>query len=149
MLGTARVKNIYPDFFTINLGFGTIQIPVRGDSNPSNFVAVNNILFFTAKSSTNGIELWRTDGTEAGTFMVRDINPVATANGPGDSNPSNLTVIGNIVYFSATDGTNGVELWRSDGTNVGTMVQNINSITGDSNPNNLTNVNGILFFAGK
>ena len=43
--------------------------------------------------------------------MVKDINIGST-----DSGPYYLTVIGNTLYFQAYDGTNGSELWKSDGT---------------------------------
>ena len=43
--------------------------------------------------------------------MVSDINP-----GASESIPSSLMTIADIVYFSANNGVNGTELWRSDGT---------------------------------
>jgi ELWxxDGT repeat protein len=55
-----------------------------------------------------GTELWETDGTEAGTRLVRDINP-----GAAHSNPQSLTPVGGTLYFTATDGTHGVELWKT------------------------------------
>jgi ELWxxDGT repeat protein len=73
--------------------------------------------------------------------MVKDIYP-----GSSSSNPINLTDVNGILFFRASDGTNGNELWKSDGTPDGTvMVKNINP-TSDSNPSFLTNVNGTLFF---
>ena len=66
---------------------------------------------------TTGSELWKSDGTAAGTMIVKDINP-----GAGHSVPSNLSVMGDYVYFSADDGTVGTELWRSDGTAAGTEL---------------------------
>ena len=66
---------------------------------------------------TTGSELWKSDGTAAGTMIVKDINP-----GAGHSVPSSLSVMGDYVYFSANDGTVGTELWRSDGTAAGTEL---------------------------
>ena len=64
----------------------------------------------------------------------------------GDSAPSALTNVNGIVFFAATDGSNGRELWKSDGTGLGTvLVKNIN-LLGDSSPQNLVNVNGTLYF---
>jgi ELWxxDGT repeat protein len=66
---------------------------------------------------TTGSELWKSDGTAAGTVIVKDINP-----GAGHAVPQSLSVMGNYVYFSATDGVAGTELWRSDGTAAGTEL---------------------------
>ncbi|RME19991.1 MAG: PKD domain-containing protein, partial [Candidatus Zixiibacteriota bacterium] len=62
-------------------------------------------------------ELWKSDGTTAGTVMLKDI--VA---GTGSSAPFLLTAVGSTLYFTAYDPTNGIELWRSDGTPGGTVM---------------------------
>jgi ELWxxDGT repeat protein len=52
------------------------------------------------------------------------------------------------LFFAASNGTNGTELWKSDGTATGTvMAKDIYTGSGGSSPANLTNVNGVLFFA--
>ena len=62
----------------------------------------------------------------SGTVMVKDIS-----SGSGSSSPSYLTAVGNTLYFQASDGTNGDELWKSDGTASGTvMVKDIDSGSG-------------------
>lgn len=112
-----------------------------GSSNPSNFVSCNGLLFFTYNDGANGTELWKSDGTLAGTVMVSNIR-----NGSASSDPSNFLPIGNILYFSANDGINGQELWRSDGTVEGTyMLKDINP-GGSSQPINFYNANGTLYF---
>jgi ELWxxDGT repeat protein len=108
-------------------------------------VAVGNTLFF-AHDGQNGIELWKSDGTAAGTVEVKDIWP-----GPERSFPQDLTAVGSTVFFTADDGTHGRELWKSDGTAAGTvLVQDIDPSPEDdyySGPRDLTAVNGTLFFA--
>ncbi|BBH39037.1 hypothetical protein myaer102_15570 [Microcystis viridis NIES-102] len=68
-------------------------------------------------------------------FLVKDINP-------GSSNPYDLTAVGNTLFFAASDGVNGRELWKSDGTAAGTvLVKDINPGSGfytSSNPRYLT-----------
>jgi ELWxxDGT repeat protein len=72
-------------------------------------------------------EFWRTDGTDAGTTLVKAIN----ASGSSGSSPRNLITIGNQVFFYAYDDVSGYELWKSDGTNAGT------TLTKDINPGNI------------
>jgi ELWxxDGT repeat protein len=67
---------------------------------------VNGTLFFSATDGTHGTELWRSDGTTAGTVLLADINPGSTS-----SNPAWLTVSGTNLFFAADDGVHGVEPW--------------------------------------
>ena len=64
---------------------------------------VNGKLFFTAYDPDHGYELWKSDGSEAGTTLVKDINP-----GPAYSRPNNLTVLGDLLMFTANDGAHGL-----------------------------------------
>lgn len=101
-------------------------------------VMVGSTLFFVAQDPAYGIELWKSDGTNAGTMMVKDIAPGAlpgqTSNvfSGGDSyssTPSNLVALGDRLYFSATDGSGTNWLWVSDGTSAGTLkLKNLSSV---------------------
>jgi ELWxxDGT repeat protein len=78
---------------------------------------------------------------EVGLSLVRDIHP------SGSSNPEVLTRLGDRLFFSATDGTSGRELWVSDGTESGTRrVRDIRSGPKGSLPLSLTRVGSRLFF---
>lgn len=78
---------------------------------------VTNTLFVATTSST-GRELFRTNGTDGGTVLVKDIRP-----GAADSIWSQLIAVGSSdVYFAADDGVHGLELWVSDGTTAGTQM---------------------------
>ena len=62
--------------------------------------------------------------------MVKDINP-----GAGYSDPKYLIKVNGTLFFVANDGVNGEELWKSDGTEAGTvMVRDINLGPGNSEP---------------
>ena len=124
-----------PPLLDINL-FGT-------SSQPTNLVEVGGTLYFAAFDGVNGRELWKSDGTQAGTVMVKDIRP-----GSLSSSPDKLTNVGGTLYFTANDGTSGTELWKSDGTEAGTvLVKDITPGSGSySPPTNLINVGGILYF---
>src|SRR6266511_1197498 len=119
--------------------------PGAGNSYPGN---VNGAGYFAADDGAHGFELWRSDGTEAGTTMGKDINP-----GPGDTSPLWFTDVNGTLFFRADDGVHGTELWKSDGTEAGTtMVKDINpghiySRPADSSPGGFTKVNGALFFS--
>jgi len=88
-------------------------------------------------------ELFTSDGTEAGTYRVKDINV-----GPAASIPASLTAIGNVIVFQANDGVNGIELWRTDGTEAGTeLLMDLNP-AGSGVPMNLTRVGNAVYFIG-
>ncbi|GAB3507879.1 hypothetical protein GCM10027442_13500 [Emticicia fontis] len=99
-------------------------------------------VFFTSKESNYGQELWKTNGTSAGTTLVADLMP-----GIQGSSPANFASVGtNILYFTANDGTSGFELWRRDGSGNVNQVKNIEPDHFSSNPNNLASLNNLLFF---
>ncbi|MFN6570365.1 ELWxxDGT repeat protein [Dendronalium sp. ChiSLP03b] len=112
--------------------------PGSGSSDPKNLTALGNTLYFTANDAVNGIQLWKSDGSVAGTTKVTNINP-------GSFNPDKLTAFGSKLLFSADDGTNGRELWVYNGTTA-TLVSNINPGSASSNPKNLTVVGNKAFF---
>lgn len=71
-------------------------------------------LFFLAAEEVHGTELWTTDGTAAGTRMVRDVCP-----GPCGW-PGALRAAGGEVFFYTSEPSHGRQLWASDGTEAGT-----------------------------
>ena len=127
--GTAMVKDI---------------LAGASGSDPAYLTVAGSAAYFAA-SGPEGHELWVTDGTFGGTHIVKDIN--TAGNGLPWPSISEFCHIGGIVYFGASDGTYGQELWRSDGTSAGTyMVKDIVAGSPNSNPENLFNFNGSLFF---
>lgn len=108
--------------------------------------SVGGNTFFAADDGKNGMELWKTDGTIAGTIMIKDINA-----GYISSDPANLTAFNNELYFSANDGIYGIELWKSDGTPGGTvLLKNIKPESfqdgNSSTPSNFRVFNNALYF---
>lgn len=51
------------------------DINPTGYGSPENFIEYNGLLYFSATNGVDGDELWESDGTEAGTYMVKDIYP--------------------------------------------------------------------------
>jgi ELWxxDGT repeat protein len=121
--------------------------PGSGSSLATNLTNINGTLYFAANDGINGTELWKSDGTATGTVLVKDIYAGSNFSGQNSSSPSNFTNVNGTVYFTATDGVNGTELWKTDGTAAGTvLVKDINSGVNSSSPANLININGILYF---
>ncbi|WP_460219800.1 ELWxxDGT repeat protein [Psychroserpens sp. MEBiC05023] len=96
---------------------------IEGTTNLATHKSINDITvtdnytFFSTQEVLNGeIELWKTDGSIAGTQLVKDI-------GIGYSSiPHGLIAFGDSVIFSAFTNENGRELWISDGTESGTTL---------------------------
>ena len=87
-------------------------------SGPSNFTEYNGKVYFSASNGlTNGAELWVTDGTEAGTYMVKDIIP-----GSNGTFPEKMVVYKNKLYFLLTNTNSVRQLWETDGTEDGTKL---------------------------
>ena len=95
--------------------------------------AFNGAAYFTVTGAHptgggSGPAIFRTDGTAAGTHLVKHI----AASGPA---PLGLSVLGEKLYFWADDGTHGYEPWVSDGTGAGTrMAADVRPGPGGSKP---------------
>jgi ELWxxDGT repeat protein len=100
-------------------------------SNPTQFVASGNKLFFIADDGTNGAELWVSEGTAGTTQMVINLNPMA---GQGGSINSIKALPGGRVQFLGNDGTNSTELYITDGTLAGTFAATALAKPRDSSP---------------
>src|SRR5262245_58177845 len=69
--------------------------PSTAGSLPGNLITLNGIAYFSADDGANGSELWRSDGTGAGTWLVKDIRP-GTASSPGP-----FAIAGGVIVFPA------------------------------------------------
>lgn len=128
---------------------GTLMIkdinPGAQGSMASQICYWNGDVFFFADDSINGRELWKSNGTASGTLLVKDINP-----GSADSLDGyipEMVVDKNGVYFPASDKGGYIGLWKSDGTESGTLLlKNYRTITP---PGLFTRSNENLFFAAE
>jgi ELWxxDGT repeat protein len=96
---------------------GTRLVSAAMRVTPSAPVAFGDRLYFAATTLTDGTELWRTDGTTAGTQQVLDLRPGV------QSSLAQLEAVsfGAHLYFAAS-GNGDTEVWRTDGTAAGTAL---------------------------
>ncbi|MFO0820326.1 MAG: ELWxxDGT repeat protein [Pirellulales bacterium] len=137
--GTTLVKDIRAG------GTGSIVAQIENAVNQvgMNWAFVNGLLYFIADDGVNGEELWRSDGTAAGTVLVKDIAAGATS-----SSPRYLTAFGNQLVFTAATSGSGREIWISDGTSAGTtMVKEIFPGVTGSEPAYLAAIHDSVYFS--
>lgn len=103
--GTYQIKKIYPN-----------QGNILHASGPSGFTVFNSKVYFAATDETHGEELFSTDGTEAGTVLVKDLSP-----GTASSAPRQLMVFKNELYIACTLSK---QLWKSGGIENNTSLVN-------------------------
>ncbi len=143
--GTVMVKDINPGPAGSYLSGqnGEYSLLVGPDPGLNQLTVIGGVAYFGADDGTHGDELWESDGTAAGTTLVKDIDP-----GPASSAPQYLTDLNGTLYFVAHDGSGPNQLWRSNGSAAGTtVVQDFTPAqTMGSYPANLTDVGGTLFF---
>lgn len=118
-------------------------------SHPADLVNVDGTLFFTA-ANKHGRQLWRSDGTAAGTGLIKRLEV------PYNDYPiTNLTAFRDQLFFSVGTKEAGNELWRSDGTSRGTaMLKDLSPTPDDwiwrdppsSSPEQLTVMGNTLYF---
>lgn len=105
--------------------------------------ALRDTLFVVDDVGNHRFELWKTDGTPAGTVMIKRAGQ-GTIGGIGAP-----VVFNNKLYFGVNDGINS-ELWQSDGTTAGTsLVKNLSTTHGEANktmPASFTIFKGALYF---
>jgi ELWxxDGT repeat protein len=114
----AGYKDYVSGIMTYDNGVFTVLKPYDYIGKPYKLGAVvNNKLVFPINTTDAGDELWVTDGTPSGTYLLKDINP-----GPKGSSIEYMYATNGVVYFGADNGTAGYELWKTDGTANGTRL---------------------------
>ncbi|HEX3924989.1 MAG TPA: ELWxxDGT repeat protein [Streptosporangiaceae bacterium] len=128
--GTTLVADIVPGPAGSDPRDITYAIGQQGNSTPAQV-----LVYFSAWDPAAGRQLWRSDGTAAGTAMVSDVNP-----GPAGLGPADITALtGTTAMFSGDDGVHGREPWVTSGTAAGTaMFEDLNPGSASSDPTEIT-----------
>ncbi len=120
-------------------------------------VPMNGLMYFRGYDPIYGMELFRTDFTAEGTTMVADLNKVPNASGTNDGNPDLLCVYDGVLFMKAQSGVNaaydfckGIEMFYTDGTTEGTVMQSdLNPGTGSCAAWEGMVVSGSMYFRGQ
>ena len=137
---------------TLVKGFAPTYSYSSADTSIQDLTLFDGAIYFAAREGDSDFNLWRSDGTTAGTYQVMDV-----PNGSSGSYPTNLTVAGSNLFFTASvaEADNyafGPALWKTDGTPEGTVIvkdfyqPTTNPPIYYTSPANLTAVGSTLFF---
>jgi ELWxxDGT repeat protein len=117
-----------------------IKVGTYANPNPYGLTVLGSFLYFGASNGTGSL-LWSVDTTSGTVQQVNLQTPLASSWSTG------FTQWGNKVYFSASDGLAGDELWVTDGTTNGTTrLGDLNPGSASSFPYDLTVMGNNLYF---
>lgn len=103
---------------------------------PQNLTAAQHVLFFSTPGAPGELShLWTSIGTRAGTVLVKDVWTV-----------TEMTAVGPLVFFAATNPDGWEELYVSDGTPYGTSWNDSHKTFGDPGLKNMVDFNGVAYF---
>jgi ELWxxDGT repeat protein len=141
--GTAMVSDIVPGTAGSSPQDITYAIGQQQQGPPNQV-----LVYFSAWDPAHGRQLWKSNGTAAGTVMISDVNPGPAGLGPEDITP----LYGTEAMFSGDDGVHGREPWVTDGSAAGTqMYEDLNPGAAGSDPADITattyNVGDLAQFA--
>jgi ELWxxDGT repeat protein len=131
-----------------NLGATPLQLAEFASNYANNLMefptVVGDTLFFSAEANADVYDLWKSDGTVAGTVLVKDIGP-----GSGTHSPLyHLADVNGTLLFAAREDMSGRRVWKSDGTESGTlMVKNYPPVV-DITYSKFVSTGGLYFFVG-
>ena len=137
--------NAQPAYMVADLG-DQVHRDREGTSFPMEVAELAGVGYYFHHDGIHGSELWRTDGSALGTYLLRDICPGICGARDLWAN-TNLAAAAGVLFFTANDGVHGNELWLTDGTALGTrMVRDVQPGWRSSSPAMFTASGSQLFF---
>lgn len=110
------------ELWAYNIITGSLELlkTFQYSSGDVKMYTMNNTVFLAANDGVHGKEIWKSDGTVAGTSLLKDIVPNTPGSIDGDFK---ALIFKNKLYFVANlgTGTAGYELYSTDGTEAGTV----------------------------
>ncbi|GMU63901.1 MAG: hypothetical protein AMXMBFR36_01750 [Acidobacteriota bacterium] len=136
------------EYLVQDLGQARMPSLAAGDSIRDHAV-LDGVAYFFLDDERHGYELWRSDGTIAGTHLLLDVCPGRC--GAEQFYSFGLAAVGDRIFFAADDGVHGSELWVTDGTIPGTrMVADIRPGPASSRPYGMVEAfEEVWFLAGE
>ena len=130
---------------------GTMMVSSFVGTSLSDLANVNGILVFTASENAVDYRLWKSDGTSAGTSTLTDLDVKRSDGAVLPASPVQATVNGKLFFVASPTGdVMNYKLWKTDGTETGTVLVKDFAASGlptGVSPSNLTDVKGTLFFS--
>lgn len=93
------------------------EVAIGSGPRPERLHAVGDSLVYSFDDGVHGSELWVSDGTDAGTHLLKETRP-----GKDSIVPWHMQPAGRLLYFRSLAGSPSTELWRTDGTADGTRL---------------------------
>ncbi len=131
-VGLEQSNSTYNFYETNGTAAGTTLLVQVRDNEATPYVAappqiglVNGKLIAAVTTVATGMEI--AEVSASGKQVIKDINP-----GLNGSDPHMFYPFNGKLYFAANDGTNGMELWSTDGTANGTQLLK-NAVEGTAN----------------
>ena len=115
------------------------------DSFPRDFIVLNNNVYFTAATSTHGREIWKTDGTTAGTNIFLDLTPGSS----GGVLSIHNELFNNKLVFIGGNASTGIELGISDGVSLSPVIIDVKTGFLSSNIYDIGIFNNLIFIAAE
>lgn len=147
--GTSRIRRLPPPPPSPHAGPTTVVQNLISGFSPTLLAATADVLYYAVPQDLGSVQLWRTDGTEQGTWLIR-VFFSAGLDGAGAIDQA--TILGQHLLFTYNDGVNGRELWISTGAagGTGTVILADLAPGGDgSRPGNFTRIGDLVYFAAE
>ena len=113
------------------------KVTLYSSYDNDDFRPAGNRIAYINNPSANLFELWGSDGTKAGTRLLKSLG----------ANYTTLTSIDGVIYFAGSDAEHGTEIWTTDGTVDGTkLLVDLNPGPASSNPSQFTKVGNLVYF---